>query len=95
MAIAVNMLVHGGGADLYDRVDRRVRPPGDPPPGLLFHAVGPAHDGWRIFEVWETLADRERFVAERLGPALAELGIDVQVDTDAYELHSFTAPAPE
>jgi len=94
MPIAVSTLVHGGNADFYDRVDPHVRPPGNLPAGLLSHAVGPAPDGWRIFEVWETREQWEDFVANRLEPALNEIlgAAAPRTEVVTYELHNYTAP---
>jgi len=49
---------------------------GDWPAGLLFHAGGAKPDGWVVFEVWETRAAQERFMSDRLGPALPAAGIN-------------------
>jgi hypothetical protein len=42
------------------------------PEGLLIHTAGFDHDGgvFRILDVWETRADGERFVKERLNPII-------------------------
>lgn len=49
---------------------------GDWPPGLLTH-VGAAKDGgWVVFELWSSRAEQERFLADRLGAALAKAGVD-------------------
>jgi len=49
----------------------------NPPAGLLFHTAGFVDDRtWRIFDVWESREDVERFMNERLMPALKELPAD-------------------
>jgi len=75
----------------------------DAPDGMLIHTAGFDHDGgvFRIFDVWETREQGEKFIAERLDPitepmaAAAQQGGD---DTFAppsrqtwYELHDSTA----
>jgi len=47
----------------------------------------------RIFEVWESREDFERFVKDRLMPILQELapGDDREPQTVVYELHSYMA----
>jgi hypothetical protein len=48
---------------------------GDWPNGLVFHSGGPKDGGWVVFEIWESRADQEAFMEDRLGRALAEGGI--------------------
>lgn len=49
---------------------------GDAPvKGLILHAGGPSENGVHSLDVWETKEDSERFFAERMMPALGQLGI--------------------
>lgn len=49
---------------------------GDAPvDGLILHAAGPSERGVHSLDVWERKADSERFFAERMAPALQQLGI--------------------
>jgi hypothetical protein len=48
---------------------------GDWPPGLLFHSGAAKPGGFLVFEIWESKADQERFMEERLGRALQEGGV--------------------
>jgi hypothetical protein len=71
----------------------------DAPDGLLIHTAGFDHDAgvFRIFDVWESREQGERFVSEQLGPILermageaAERGDDTftpPVRESWYELH--------
>jgi hypothetical protein len=45
------------------------------PDGLLIHTAGFDHDGgvFRIFDVWESREQGERFVDEQLGPILERM----------------------
>lgn len=49
---------------------------GDWPAGMLTHTGGAKDGGWVVFEVWSSRADQERFLTDRLGPALAQAGIE-------------------
>ena len=49
---------------------------GDWPAGLHTHVGGAKDNGLLVFEVWVSRADQEHFLADRLGPALAEAGIE-------------------
>lgn len=50
---------------------------GDAPvQGLILHAAGPSAGGVHSLDVWETKEDAERFFAERMVPALQQLGVE-------------------
>jgi hypothetical protein len=40
--------------------------------GFIAHGAGPAGDGWRTFEVWESAADATRFFAAYVHPNMPE-----------------------
>jgi hypothetical protein len=46
------------------------------PEGLVSHTAAVGENGLVVFEVWRSQADQERFMAERLGAALAATGVD-------------------
>ena len=50
---------------------------GDAPvKGLIIHGGGPSDRGVYSLDVWETKEDSERFFAERMAPALRQLGLE-------------------
>lgn len=49
---------------------------GDWPAGMVTHVGGAKDGGWVVFELWASRADQERFLEERLGPALAQAGVE-------------------
>jgi hypothetical protein len=70
-----------GDAETYERVTALLgidvaSGEGEWPAGLLFHSGGAKPGGWIVSEVWASQEDQERFMAERLGPALREAGVD-------------------
>ncbi|TMM09498.1 MAG: hypothetical protein E6F98_14460 [Actinobacteria bacterium] len=58
----------------YDTVAERLNV-AEPPEGSIVHTAGFDEDAgvFRIFDVWETREDGERFIREQLQPILAEL----------------------
>lgn len=48
---------------------------GAPVKGLILHAGGPSERGVHSLDVWDNKEDSERFFAERMLPALQQLGI--------------------
>ncbi len=49
---------------------------GDWPEGLISHSAGAKDGGWVVVEIWDSRASQERFMAERLGQALREGGVE-------------------
>ena len=59
----------------YDSVSERLDVESNPPAGLIVHTAGWDDDNgtFRIFDVWESREDFERFFQDRLQPVLDEL----------------------
>jgi hypothetical protein len=81
----------------YDAVAGRI---GDVrPEGLLIHTAGFDGDVFRIFDVWESREQAQRFIDEQLMPIINEL-MDAQVNSDLqppqreafYDLHDVVNP---
>ena len=70
----------------------------DRPAGLLLQVAGESEEGLQIVSVWESGAHHDRFVAERLHPALRRAGLPADprmrhVEFEVGEL-DITALAP-
>jgi hypothetical protein len=63
------------------------------PDGLLIHTAGFDHDGgvFRIFDVWETRAQGEKFIKEKLDPITGPMIAKAQQAGDT----SFAPPSRE
>ena len=68
---------------LRDRVDWVNRPPD----GALIHVVWWEGAHCHCIEVWESRQHWERFEAERLGPAAADLGYSVEASPVLHDPH--------
>ena len=96
MAIAFNQeftIVDGDTSTAnYDAVVAKLDLGGAAPEGLLLHTAGFDHDAgvFRIFDVWQTREDGERFVKERLGPI-----VDAMAAASAESGEEFAPPARE
>ena len=74
----------------YDAVSAKLGIDDDPPSGLITHTAGFTGDGkFRIFDVWESVEDRDRFESERLMPAMQQANPDAGPPdrSEEYELH--------
>jgi hypothetical protein len=73
MAIVMMVDNPNGTAELYDKV--RAQLGQDQAAGGIFHVAGPSPDGgFRVIEVWESREQAERFMRERLLPAVEAAG---------------------
>ena len=93
-------------SEMYDSVNAHVDVEGNPPEGMIAHAIGADADGtWRIVDFWESREAHDRFVQERLWPAiqdaLRERGMDPDQAPDierfffdAHHMMVAGAPAP-
>jgi hypothetical protein len=76
----------------YDAVAAKLDLHGAAPQGLLLHSAGFDHDAgvFRIFDVWQTREDGERFTKEKLEPI-----IDAMIATATESGEEFAPPARE
>ena len=76
----------------YDAISARIMAQ-DAPGGMLVHAAGFTGNGFRIFEVWESQADFDRFVEQTLTPILQDIASPDarEPQITSYELHGFIA----
>jgi hypothetical protein len=85
----------GHNTENYDAIVRVMGVRENPPEGMIVHTAGALPDGaFRIFDVWETREHFERFMQDRLMPAVKEVvgdgGADAPPPTmTMYELHGF------
>jgi hypothetical protein len=78
----------------YDAVSSRLALADEPAEGLIAHAAGFSGGTFRMVEIWESAELEERFVRERLMPAVRERVGDgaSSPTTERYELHNLVAP---
>ena len=79
--MAVGMLLAGEGVaeDSYRQLTEAMfgsypMPEDKAPDGLLLHTAGQSEQGWYIYDVWESPEHFQRFLAEKLGPAIESIG---------------------
>ena len=73
MAIGLLLDIDGMDTKMYDELNAAANFPGEVPAGLISHVAGPTESGMRVLDIWESRADFDRFVNDRLGPALGRI----------------------
>jgi hypothetical protein len=72
----------------YDAITEKLMEQG-PIDGLRVHTAGFSGNGFRIFEVWDSKEQFDRFLADRLMPLVMQQGGDPTPPTlTFYELHN-------
>ena len=89
MAIGVLLDIPGGTLEQYEEVNQKAfgnpKGPSEPISGLIVHTAGATKSGWRIFDVWESEDDFQRFMNETIMPAME--GMDMpEIPPEIYEL---------
>lgn len=72
MAVGIRAKLAGVTQEQWDSMDQSVG--SDPPPGLIFHASGPIDGGWGVLDFWESRELFDRFISERVAPAMSAAG---------------------
>jgi hypothetical protein len=66
---------------------------GDWPTGMLSHVGATATSGgFIVFEVWDSQASQEAFMASRLGPALGQAGVSEPTRIDWFSVLGHYSP---
>lgn len=93
--MATIMLMHWREAtpDQYDQVRDNVQWDQDIPDGVKLHLCGFADDGMHILDIWESEQAFNTFFQQRIGPAVADAGIQGQPDVKFFPTHGIFAPA--
>ena len=85
------------GKTQYDAVNEKLgldpaKGTGDWPDGMITHAGGTVSDGFIVYEVWETKAKQEAFMAGRLGAALGAVGLPQPRKVTEVDIVGHAAP---
>jgi hypothetical protein len=89
MAVMMMTELPGVSPEMYDEVNKRMGVNPDAlPEGLISHVAGPTDGGMLVVDVWESPEAFERFVNERLGPVLADLGAPAGPEPALLPVHN-------
>jgi hypothetical protein len=70
MRYGVRMEMAGVTQEQYDAMHAQLAPLGAEAAGFVAHIAGPTQAGWYVMEMWESKADWERFIQERVVPLM-------------------------
>jgi len=72
MSFVITHFWPGGTEEEYRATVAAAHPPGGLPDGQTYHAAGPTDGGYLVVAVWDSRADFDRFVSEKLmgGPPI-------------------------
>ena len=87
MAVGIRVKFDGLGAEQFDKLETTLDARGNYPDGLIFHASGPIDGGWGVLDFWESRAQFDSFVADRVGPAAAAAGITAPPEIHEFPVH--------
>jgi hypothetical protein len=75
--------------ETYDQVAKGIGEAMKHAPGFLMHFVGKTPEGWRVFEVWNSSKEANRFFADEIHP---NIPADQQPKRTVVELHNIILP---
>jgi hypothetical protein len=92
MAVVVEVTLAGVSADKYDALRAEVGWLDTPPTGGICHVVWVEGNDLRGLDVCESENAFHAFGQERIGPAMAKLGIDAQLQATFRDAHEVYVP---
>ena len=92
MATVMSMYWPEVSLDQYQQARKEVNWEGDTPQGAKFHVSWMGKDGFHVLDLWESGEDFQRFVDQRLMPAVQKIGIKGQPQVELAEAVSVFAP---
>lgn len=92
MAVIAQVVFRGASRDQYDRLRAAVGWLEQAPVGGYAHLTWWEGEDCFNIDAWESEADFAAFGADRLGPAMAALGIDIQPEVTFHPAHEIFLP---
>jgi hypothetical protein len=78
MAVGVLVAAPEFTKEIYDGISEKLfghapMRPDDAPDGLIAHSAGQSDQGYYVYDIWESREAFQRFMDEKLGPAMGEV----------------------
>jgi hypothetical protein len=88
MAVGLRIKLPGVTEQDFEAIDKAIGR--DVPDGLIFHASGPIEGGWGVLDFWESRQHFDKFITERVMPAMTEQGITgAAPDIHEFAVHEY------
>ena len=94
MAVVAHVILRGVSPEQYDAVRAETGWLEDPPTGGYSHVAWWEGDDNHNVDAWESEEAFQAFGENRLGPAMAKLGIDAAPEVTFHAAHEVYAPQP-
>jgi hypothetical protein len=95
MATVMSMEWPGVAPEQYEQVMTILDLDANPPDGGVFHVSGFTGGSLRVLDVWESEQAWDRFLNERIMPAVEQAGIETQPQVEVYPAHNVYTPSIE
>jgi hypothetical protein len=87
MRYGVKLEMPGVTQEQYDALHAQLQSLSGEATGFVAHISGPAQGGWYVMEVWESKADFERFIQEKVVPMMPP-GAPMPNVAEEFEVYS-------
>lgn len=94
MAVIAHVVIRGVSKEQYDAVREAVGWLDDPPTGGLAHMTFWDGDDCHNYDCWENEESFAAFGENRLGPGMAQVGVDVAPEVTFHPAHEVFLPNP-
>jgi hypothetical protein len=92
MRVEVLMSWSGVTKEKYEEIRKAVNWEHDTPKGAVLHLAAFNKDGCQVNDIWESEADFNNFVKNRLYPQTTKAGIKTQPKVEIIPVHEIFAP---
>src|SRR4051812_32329455 len=92
MRVQMIMKWDGVTPDQYDKLRKAVNWEGNQPKGGLFHVASFGNNAARVTDIWESEADLNNFLQNRLMPGVAQVGLQGEPQVEVFPVHASYVP---
>ena len=93
MRIIMSMKWEGATPEQYEKLRNTAHWEPNVPKGAVFHVAGFHDNAIRVTDIWESEADLNNFVQERLMPAAIAAEVQGQPQVEVFPMHAIFVPA--